>query len=92
MLLKCLGEASYKKSEKHFGYPKRYPKTHFRNTDFRYPKNFAFLAFKHIAWQVFTSERSIDDPMNAYCYRRSAVIDCLRSGNYYGPTCQLVNN
>ncbi len=32
----------HNKYEKHFGYPKRYPKHHFRNIDFRYLKHFAF--------------------------------------------------
>ncbi len=45
------------KAIKLFGYPKQYPKSHFRNIDFRYPKHLAFLTYKHIAWQVFISER-----------------------------------
>ena len=47
----------HNKSKKHFGYPKRYPKSHIRNTDFRYLKHFAFLTYKHIVWQVFISKR-----------------------------------
>ena len=44
-----------------------------------------------LAWCHYPLQ-SPDDPINAYCYRRSAVIDCLRSGTYDGPTYQLINN
>ncbi len=40
-----------------FGYPKRYPKSHFRNIDFRYPKNLQFLTLKQIEQRALISER-----------------------------------
>ncbi len=44
-----------------------------------------------LAWCHYPLQ-SPDDPINAYCCRRSAVIDCPRSGTYDGPTYQLINN
>ena len=51
----------HNKSEKPFGYPKRYPKSDIRNIDFRYPKHFVFLTYKHIARQVLISERRLTE-------------------------------
>ncbi len=44
-----------------------------------------------MAWFNYPHQ-SVDDPIKAYCYCRSAVIDCQRSGTYDGPTYQLINN
>ncbi len=44
-----------------------------------------------LAWCHYPLQ-SPDDPIKAYCYRRSVVIDCRRSGTFDGPTYQLINN
>ena len=56
----------HNKSEKLFGYLKRYPKCDIRNIDMRNPKHFVFQTYTRIARQVLISEKVNSEILNNF--------------------------